>query len=108
MVINDSMTTWDNTRNIETKAYRRIWILKRLVNLGCPKDDLIMVYTRQVRTVCEFAAPFWGTMITQEEARRIERIQRTALHVILGESFTSYKDALLVCGIKDWISGETN
>ena len=37
VVINDSITTWDNNHSTETKAYGRIWILKKLVNQGFPK-----------------------------------------------------------------------
>ena len=50
---------------------------------------------RQIRSVCEFAVQYWGPMITQGEVRRLEKIQRTVLHVILGNNYTSYREALL-------------
>ena len=75
-------------------------MLRRLANLGCGKDDLVMTYVRQIRSICEFAVPYWGSMLTKEESRRIERVQRTALHVIMGESFIDYKNALLACGLE--------
>ena len=59
-----------------------------------------MTYVRQIRSICEFAVPYWGSMLTKEESRRIERVQRTALHVIMGESFIDYKNALLACGLE--------
>ena len=85
---------WDNTLNIESKSYKRIWVLKRLKNMGCSLNELTMVYTRLVRSVCEFAVTYWGTMICGKESSRIERIQKTALHVILGNEFGSYSAAL--------------
>ena len=95
VVINSKMNTWDNTENIEKKAYKRMWILKRLASLGCSKEDLTMTYIRQIRSVCEFAAPYWGPMMTKDESRRLERIQHTALHIILEESYVKYESALL-------------
>ena len=100
VIFNNRMTTSDNTKNIETKSYKRMWIIKRLANLGCPQDDLLMTYVRQIRSICEFAAPFWGPMITLDESRRIERIQRTALHIILGPEFTCYSRALETTGME--------
>ena len=99
VIINERMTTSDNTKNIETKSYKRMWIIKRLANLGCSKDDLLMTYVRQIRSICEFASPFWGPMITLDESRRIERIQRTALHIILGPEFTCYSRAMEITGM---------
>ena len=54
VVINKKLSTWDNTKYIESKAYRCIWIIKRLGSLGCGRDDLVMTYVRIVRSVCEF------------------------------------------------------
>ena len=53
-----------------------------------------------IRSVCEFAVPYWGSMITDAEAKRLERIQRTALHVILGDSYTKYAEALKECNLE--------
>ena len=100
VVITDDLKTIENTKQIETKAYKRIWILRRLASLGCPLQDLITVYTRQVRSVCEFAVPYWATRITKNEDHRIERIQRTALHVIMGDRYESYQNALKVCDLE--------
>ena len=39
-------------------------------------------------------------MITDAEAKRLERIQRTAIHVILGDSYTKYAEALKECNLE--------
>ena len=100
VVINDKLTTWDNTLYIEGRAFKRILILKRLANFGCKVEELVTVYIRIVRSVCEFAVQFWGPMLTKVEVRRLERVQRTALHVILGDSFNNYRQALEVTGLE--------
>ena len=38
-------------------------------------------------------------MISKQESIRIERIQRTAIHVILGDAFKSYMKALAMCNL---------
>ena len=100
VIINEKLSTWDNTRYIEQKAFKRIWILKRLKALGCSIPELVTVYIRLVRSVCEYALPYWGTMISKQESVRIERIQRTAVHVILGDIFKSYMKALEICNLE--------
>ena len=40
------------------------------------------------------AVPVWQPALTKEEARQIERVQRCALYIILGESYISYDNSL--------------
>ena len=100
VIIRDDLRTCDNTSEIERKCYKRIWLIKRLASLGCKREQLVTVYVRQIRSLCEFAVTYWGPMITINESRRLERIQRTALHVILNENYVDYKGALEVCNIE--------
>ena len=37
--------------------------------------------------------PTWNGAITKDEIVEIERVQKVALHIILGEQYESYKDA---------------
>ena len=48
-----------NTQHIVAKAYKRIWILKRLKKLGAPTCRLLDVYTKQIRSVMELGVPAW-------------------------------------------------
>ena len=69
-------------------------MLRRLKGLGASVKELMDVYYKQVRSVLEMAVPVWQPALTQYEARQIERVQRCALYIILGEQFTGYSDAL--------------
>ena len=42
----------------------------------------------------ELAVPVWQPALTQQEMRQIERVQRCALYVILGDNYGSYDNAL--------------
>ena len=43
--------------------------------------------------------PAWHSGITLAEQIEIERIQKSAAHIILGERYESYKDALTTLGL---------
>ena len=58
------------------------------------QDDLIDLYIKQIRSVLELAVPAWHGAITQEERVDIERIQKCAANIILGEEYSSYREAL--------------
>ena len=83
-----------NTANMVAKGYKRIWILRRLKKLGATEDELKDVYIKQIRSILEYAVPVWHSSITQAEKRDIERVQKAALHVILGMEYTTYSLAL--------------
>ena len=57
------------------------------------------VYTKQVRSVLELAVPAWNGALTQSSKQDIERVQKTALHIMLGESYGCYRDALEAVGL---------
>ena len=77
-----------------SKAYSRVWMLRRLKTLGTEKSDLLDVYIKQVRSILEFAVPVWHPSLTLADKANLECVQKTVLHVILGENYHDYKDAL--------------
>ena len=86
----------DNTDFICQKGYARLWMIRRLKNLGASQTELIDIYQKQVRSVLELAVPVWQPLVTKQERRQIERVQRCAFAIILGKNYESYKNALEV------------
>ena len=74
-------------------------MVKRLKQLGASDTDLLDVYCKQIRSVLEFAVPVWNSSITGENISDLERVQKTALHVILGNQYSSYNSALKRTGL---------
>ena len=90
-VMISSSLKWDeNTEYITKKAYSRLWMLRRLKNLGLNKTSLLQVFTMQIRSVLEFGAVVWHSMLTDQNSRAIERVQKSALSVILGPSYLCF------------------
>ena len=90
-----------NTQNMITKANSKLWVLRRLKNIGAKDEDLLDVYCKLIRCHLEFAAPVWQGAITRNERVDIERVQRCALRIILGDRYSSYENALEVMGLED-------
>ena len=81
-----------NTKDIVKRAYNKLWILRRLKQLGANSEELVDIYNKQCRSILEYAVPAWNGAITKDEIIEIERVQKVALHIILGEQYGSYKD----------------
>ena len=89
-----------NTDNICTKAFSRIWMIRRLKAHGACTDDLVDVYTKQVRCVLELAVAAWSPGITSGQVTQIERVQKAAFAVILGDDYIDYRNALAMLGLQ--------
>ena len=98
-MIRSDMRWCDNTRYMCQKGYRRLWILRRLRGLGASTDELKDVYFKQVRSVLELAVPVWQPALTHHEEKQIERVQKCALAIVMGDKYNNYDEAREVLGI---------
>ena len=80
-----------NTQNICKKAYKRLWTLRRLKYHGASQDDMLEVYSKQIRPHLEFSVPVWHSGITKGESEDIERVQKCAAKIILQDRYKTYK-----------------
>jgi hypothetical protein len=94
IIIRSDMKWTSNTDDMVTKANKRLWMLRRLKSLGADIDDLIDVYIKQIRSVLELAVPAWQGGISQAERIELERVQKSAFHIVLGDEYISNKNAL--------------
>ena len=86
---------WDaNTNAITKKAFKRLWMLRRLKNLGLKIPSLVKIYTTQVRSLLEYGAVSWHSMLTIENEKAIERVQKSAIAIILGAEYENYEQGL--------------
>ena len=100
-VVLSSNLSWSaNTDYIVGRCYKKAWVLRRLKKLGANHTDLLDVFFKQIRSVAEFAVPVWNSSLTGEDISKLERIQKVALHIILGEEYSSYTSALKALGVE--------
>ena len=99
VVLTSNLSWAENTQYIVERCNSKTWMLRRLKNLGANREDLIDVYLKQIRSLAEFAVPVWNSSLTGDDIASIERLQKTAFHIILGEQYKSYNSALKTLGL---------
>ena len=100
LIVTPDLKWTANTDNIVKRAYGKLWMLRRLRSLGANNDQLIDVYLKQVRSILEQAVPAWNGAISQAEVTDIERVQKCALHIILGDNYLTYNEALVTVNLQ--------
>ena len=90
VIITDDLKWKRNTEYIVSKARRKIWILRRLLHLDLSIFDLFNVYTKEIRSLLEFAVPVWHSSLTRKQSTSIEAVQKLAFRIILRNRYTDY------------------
>ena len=99
-LIISSDLSWDaNTDYIVSRCNSKLWMIRRVKKLGANRADLLDVYCKQIRSILEFAVPVWNASLSGDHITQLERIQKTALHITLGEDYKSYNCALKMSGL---------
>ena len=101
VVIRSDLKWCDNTEYIVKRAYKKLWILRRLKALGAGPEELVDLYVKQIRCLLELAAPAWHGSLTQAEKGDIERVQKCALRIIFGSAYESYMNALEMANLEN-------
>ena len=94
VVVQSDMKWSSNTEQIVKRASNKLWIIRRLKGLGAQTVELVDIFIKQCRSILELAVPAWHGAITLVERQDIERVQKMALHIILGDQYESYRNAL--------------
>ena len=81
------------------RAFARISMITKLKYVGVPIPDLINIFSLFVRSLLEYCNVSWHSTLTHEQSDDIERVQRTALKVILGNEYIDYQSSLKKCGL---------
>ena len=75
-------------------------MIKRLKIRGANLADLTEVYTKQIRSLLEFGVPVWNYGLSVAMVQDIERVQKSFLHIALGDCYGRYENALDVSGLE--------
>ena len=90
----NSNLKWDsNTSAIYKKAMSRMWILRRMRNLKLDPTLVLDFYVKEIRPLAEHAVSVWNSGLTKYQVKLLEKIQKVALTIILGNDYKSYEHA---------------
>ena len=70
---------------------QQLWCLKAF---GANQDNLLDVYFKQVWSILEYVAPVWHSSIAWDERMNKQIIQKSALNIIFGQEYHSYRTAM--------------
>ena len=82
----------------QVSVMERCWALRNLRRSGFNKADLLTVYKALIRPVFDFAAVAYHSLLTGEQTKFLERLQRRALRII-DQNFSTYEDSLANLGL---------
>ena len=69
--------------------------LLRTISTFSPSDeDMKNIYILFIRSLLEQSAPVWHSSLTQQDSAALERVQKSAVRIILGNSYVGYKKSL--------------
>ena len=97
--------SWDqNISKIVKNANARMELVRRVASFGTPVEDIKNIYILFVRSILEQSATVWHSSLTQENINDLERVQKSAIKVILQENYSSYKQGLAQLNIESLAS----
>ena len=99
VMVRSDLSWHANTQYICKKGYMRLWMLRKLKVFGANQTEMVDVYTKQIRSVLELAVPVWEPGLTMGDSYQIERVQKCAMYIIMGDQYTSYDNARIVLNI---------
>ena len=86
----------ENTKLIVKDSNKRMQFLHRAAKFTNNISDLKKIYMLQVRSKLEQSAVVWHSSLTRRNVNDLERVQKSALRLILKDRYINYKDALKV------------
>ena len=100
LTLRNDLSWKTNTNIMVNKAYKRLWIITRLKSRGANSEDLLDIYIKQIRCLLEYGVAVWNSNLTVSESNDIERVQKSFLHIVLGDTYKDYENALKICKLE--------
>ena len=69
-------------------------LLRRVASFGVKREDLKNIYILFVRSQLEQSCVVWHSSLTEQQKSDLERVQKSALKIILGSKYENEKKAL--------------
>ena len=91
---------WEvNCKAIYKKAMKKMWLLRRLKNLKLDHYTILDFYLKEIRPLSEHGVVVWNSGLTKNQINELEKIQKVALKIILGEHYISYDVACTLMNV---------
>ena len=95
VVITDDLKWEANTESLVKRANCRMELLRKVASFGTSLEEKRNIYILFVRSVLEQSCVVWNSSLTKENEEDLERVQRSAMRIIIGKHFENYDEALM-------------
>ena len=109
IMIQDDLRWGAQVENMVRKASKKIWVLRRMRQLGVDEATITSYWVSEGRVHLEAGVPAWAGALTSSQARDLTRVQRRAVAAITGRS-TRGEEYLATCtrlGLEDLTTRRT-
>ena len=94
IIIQDNLKWEKNTEFLVKKANTRMEMLRRSKSFNASEEDLKIIYVTFIRSILEQSCTVWHSSLNSENREDLERVQKNALKIILGNKYKHYTHAL--------------
>ena len=93
-IITNDLKWHENTKYIVKKANQKMRLLHKFSKFTNNKAHLIHIYKSQVRGNLEYCSTVWHSGLSESDNKDIERVQKAAVKIFMGNRYHSYEQAL--------------
>ena len=93
-IITDDLRWEENTKYLVKRANTRMEILRRISSFSPSDEDMKTIYILFVRSLLEQSASVWHSSLTEQDSEALERVQKSAIKIILGNRYIGYGKSL--------------
>ena len=95
VIVSDDLKWEENTQYLVKKANARLELLRKVASFTTSVAEKKTIYVLYIRSILEQSCVVWHSRLTNENSEDLERVQKAALKIILGNSYTNYEEALI-------------
>ena len=94
LILTSDLKWNENTNYLVKDANKRMVMLRAASKFTSDKAVLKQIYYSRVRCKLEQSAAVWSSSLTQKNIKDLERVQKSAVRIIIGKSYESYTETL--------------
>ena len=101
VILTDDLKWDENTNELVRKANSRMELLRKVARFTSSIQDLRNIYILYVRSILEQSCVVWHSSLTEENKKDLERVQKSAVKIMLGKKYQDYESALMLVDLEN-------
>ena len=98
VIITSDLRWRENTSELKRKVNKKFFMIWKLKEFGFKTEELLTLWKVVLRPIAEYAAPLWHSNLLECDIKKLEKLQKTAIGLILGTIYIDHKQYYKVNG----------